>query len=428
MTVATSLDTLANLERFGIRPGLEAIGALMAADDHPESAYPGVLVAGTNGKGSTVAMADHALRAAGHRVGRYTSPHLVSLRERIVVDGSQISPAALEEEAGAFLARADALVARGSLATPPTFFEAITAIALSWFRRCEVDVALLEVGLGGRFDATNIVPARWGVITAIGLDHQAYLGDTLEAIAAEKAGIIKSDMTIVTTEDRPAIRSVLSETAAARGARWIDAHEGATLIDVDAERVRIATPAHAYPAVRLGLAGAHQRVNALGAVRLLETIDRDGLPVAPSAIIAGLSEVEWAGRLQRVVFGKRTLWLDAAHNPSAAAALANHLQASRAAPLPVVLAIMDDKDAAGIVRALAPVASRFICTAPATPRAIAPERLAGLVTELAHPTPVLTASSPVEALGQHHPATETLCVTGSIFLVGAVLGELDDGP
>ena len=428
MTTATSLATLARLERFGIKPGLEAIGALVAADDHPESTYPAVLVAGTNGKGSTVAMADRALRAGGHRVGRYTSPHLVSLQERSVVDGSPIPHPALEEEAASLLARADALVARGRLTTPPTFFEAITAIALSWFRRCEVDVALLEVGLGGRFDATNIVPARWGLITAIGLDHQAYLGNTLEAIAAEKAGIIKSDMTVVTTEDRLALRTIFSEAAASRGARWVDAHRGTVLSRVGADRLQIETTVHAYPPVRLGLAGLHQHLNALGAVRLLETMDSHGVAVPSSAIMAGLRDVEWPGRLQRVVSEGRTIWLDAAHNPAAAAALAAHLQESGAAPLPIVLAIMDDKDAGGIVRALAPVASRFVCTAPDTPRAIPSTSLARLVSNLVRPTPVRTAATPAAALRWDRVEADTVCVTGSIFLVGEMLRKLDEGP
>jgi len=289
-----SLDALFALERFGIRPGLDTSRLLTRAMGDPQSSYRSVIVAGTNGKGSVVAMADTALRAAGHRVGRYTSPHLQVLAERFVVDGEAISEWELCREAAQLHERVDRLQADGQLQHPPTFFEATTAIALSWFRRTGVDLALLEVGLGGRFDATNVVTPIAGVITAIGLEHQQHLGDTLEAIAIEKAGVIKAGMVVVTTETTPAIVALFEETCRQRGARLVRADEGTTVRIVssgDRPEVQVTTPQCAYPPLRLGLVGAHQVSNATGAIRLLEVLSNAGIPVGADAIVTGLSTV-----------------------------------------------------------------------------------------------------------------------------------------
>ena len=364
------LDRLLGLERFGIRPGLDTIRGLMAALGDPQTAYPSILVAGTNGKGSVAAMLDSALRAAGYRAGRYTSPHLTSLTERFTAGGAEIREAALREEAAAVLQQADGLLRRGGLAHPPTFFEAATAIALSWFRRAAVDVAVVEVGLGGRLDATNVLTPAAGVITSIGLDHREHLGDTLEAVAAEKAGIVKPGMVVVTTETAPPAVAVIDDACRRRGARLVRAGED-TAIAVRREgprpRIEVTTPRRRYPAFPLGLAGAHQRSNAAGAIRLLETLAGAGLPVAPEAVVRGLSEVAWPGRLDLVrVPGRGAVLLDAAHNPPAAAALARHLREAFPGRLPIVCAVMRDKDADGIIDRLAPCASRIVCTARAT--------------------------------------------------------------
>ena len=298
-----ALDALFALERFGIRPGLDTIRLLVRAMGDPQSSYRTVIVAGTNGKGSVVAMADSALRAAGLRVGRYTSPHLNALAERFVVDGAVIPARELRREAARLHEHIDRLAADGRLPHPPTFFEATTAIALSWFRRTGVDLALLEVGLGGRCDATNIVTPVAGVITPIGLEHQQYLGDTLEAIAAEKAGVIKTGMVVVTTETTPAVVALFEETCRRRGARLVRADVGTTvrvaLVGGQSE-IRVTTPRRAYPSFRLGLVGAHQVSNAIGTIRLLEALSDMGVPVGADAIVTGLSRVVWPGRLELV--------------------------------------------------------------------------------------------------------------------------------
>lgn len=419
------LDTLAALQRFGIRPGLETIGVLLDALDRPDGAFRSVIVAGTNGKGSVAAMTGSALRASGYRTGRYTSPHLISLAERIVVDETPIPESALRYEAGRLQTLVDTLLDRGALDAPPTFFEAVTAIALSWFRRAGVEVAVLEVGLGGRFDATNAVTPVAGIITSIGLDHMDYLGDDLVAIASEKAGVIKRGMAVVTTETRPALVDLFARTCEERGARLIPADEDSRVetCPTDRRAILVTTPLRAYPSIRLPLDGEHQRANALGAVRLLEALETVGIPVAGSAIAPGLARTRWPGRLQLIRAGSRQLLLDAAHNPAAAEALARYLRQTFPGGLPVVLGVMSDKDAEGIVRALAPVATRFVCTAPDTARAIPPATLAARVRPLAGDRPVLIAPTPWGAVEAAGPTTAPICVTGSIFLVGEILRD-----
>ena len=423
-----SLERLLGLERFGIRPGLDTIRRLTAALDDPQAAYPSIIVAGTNGKGSVAAMIDSALRAAGYRAGRYTSPHLVSIAERFTVGGAAIGEAALRAEAASVLRRADRLLDAGGLPHPPTFFEAATAIALSWFRREAVDVAVLEVGLGGRLDATNVVTPAAGVITAIGLDHREHLGDTLEAVAAEKAGIVKPGMVVVTTETAPPALAVIDDACRRRGARLLRAGDDTAVAvreDGPRPRIEVTTPLRRYPAFRPGLAGVHQRSNAAGAIRLLEALAGAGLPVGADAIVRGLSDVAWPGRLDLVrVPGHGAVLLDAAHNPAAAAALARHLRDAFPGGLPMVCAVMRDKDADGIIDRLAPCASRIVCTAPGNPRATPARALADRVRRRAPALPVTFEDAPRRALETAWRTAGTVCATGSIFLVGELLADL----
>jgi len=423
------LRALASLQRFGIKPGLATIRRMTASMGDPASSFPSIIVAGTNGKGSVVAMTDAALRAAGYRVGRYTSPHLRTLAERFAVNGAPITEQHLGQEAAEVQERVDALVADGTLAHPATFFEATTAIALSWFRRQAVDVALLEVGLGGRFDATNVVTPVAGAITAIGLEHQEYLGDTLELIAAEKAGVIKPGMVVVTTETRPELFAVFAETCRLRGARLVRAAEGIeTVVNRDrfTTELRLTTPRQTYPSFRLGLAGAHQVSNAIGAVRLLEELADVGLPVATDAVVRGLAGVEWPGRLDVVRVGTEgALLFDAAHNPAAAATLAAFLRETYPKGLPLVIGVMRGKDTEGMARALLPCATHVVCTTPETPRAVPAHELAARVQRLGGATPVTMEPDPWQAVTAAWRHADTVCVTGSIFLVGQLLATAE---
>ena len=287
-----SLDRLFALETFGIKLGLENIERLCEALGHPERAFATLHVAGTNGKGSVTAMAHAALLAAGVRAARYISPHLSDLSERFVIGGAPVDSSTLHGVADDVLALAEQLRDRGVLTVPPTFFEVTTAMAFEMFRRAEVEVAVIEVGLGGRFDATNVITPVAGAITTIGMDHQQHLGSTLEAIATEKAGIIKRGMPVVTGDLPPPAMEVVRRVAEERGAQLIEAardvHVDASMEDGRA-RVSLRTPSFAYGPVTLALRGAHQIGNAVLAVRLLEVARLGGVEMTRRAIELGLS-------------------------------------------------------------------------------------------------------------------------------------------
>ena len=419
------LDALARLERFGIKPGLDTIRCLTDALNNPQTAYRSIIVAGSNGKGSVVAMVDQALRSAGYRVGRYTSPHLTSLTERFVVDGKQIQYQELKTGAQQLFSKVNRLLSEGSLSQPPTFFEATTAIALSWFRKTRVDLALLEVGLGGRLDATNIVTPVAGVITPIALEHCQYLGKTVEAIAHEKAGIIKPGMIVVTTETAPAIIAIFKQTCLQSGARLVQADIGTNVASTSATNpqvIQVTTPSHTYPPFKMSLAGSHQISNGIGAIRLLEELVDVGISVSTNAIANGLSTAVWPGRLEWIhVEGRGKVLLDAAHNPAAASALAAYLRSNFPNGLPLVLAVMSDKDLSGVVKHLAPFATHFICTRPDNPRALPADTLARQIREMDGTTSVTSCDDPKQALETAWNHSQTVCATGSIFLVGEIL-------
>jgi dihydrofolate synthase/folylpolyglutamate synthase len=416
-------ERLFALETFGIKLGLDNITRLCEALDHPERAFTTLHVAGTNGKGSVTAMAHAALRAAGIRAARYTTPHLSDLSERFVIDDRPVDVTALGSAVDHVLACADRLRRSGELPVPPTFFEATTAVAFELFRRAHIDVAVIEVGLGGRFDATNVIAPVAGAITTIDFDHQQHLGHTLEAIAFEKAGIIKTGMTIVAGDLPPAAHAVVRRVADERGATLIaaaaDTRCEAELVDGRA-RLTIETPHGTYGPVTLGLRGEHQIANALVAVRLLEATAAAGRRIDRAAIEQGLARAEWPARLELVAIeGGRQVLLDAAHNPEGARALASYLRRWHPEHPPLVVGVMRDKNVAEIVRTLLPVVSRVIATAAPTPRARPADDLALHLRE-AGATDVLVEPDAERAIDRALEMAPTICVAGSIFLVGAV--------
>jgi dihydrofolate synthase / folylpolyglutamate synthase len=416
-------ERLFALETFGIKLGLDNITHLCEALDHPERAFTTLHVAGTNGKGSVTAMAHAALRAAGIRAARYTSPHLSDLSERFVIDDRPVDVTALESAVDHVLACAERLQRSGELPVPPTFFEATTAVAFELFRRAHIDVAVIEVGLGGRFDATNVIAPVAGAITTIDFDHQQHLGHTLEAIAFEKAGIIKTGMTVVAGDLPPAAHAVVRRVADERGATLItastDTRREAELVDGRA-RLTIETPHGTYGPVTLGLRGEHQIANALVAVRLLEATAAAGRRIDRAAIEQGLARAEWPARLELVAIeGGRQVLLDAAHNPEGARALASYLRRWHPERPPLVVGVMRDKNVAEIVRTLLPVVSRVIATAAPTPRARPADDLA-LHLRQAGATDVLVEPDAERAIDRALEMAPTICVAGSIFLVGAV--------
>lgn len=425
---ADAIDWLFALGQFGIKFGLENIRAIVDALDHPERSFPSVHVAGTNGKGSVSAIVEAALRGAGFRTGRYTSPHLIDVTERFAIGGRPVTRESLVASLDLVRAAIERLQSAGVLQVSPTFFEVTTAAAFVLFRDAGVNAAVLEVGLGGRLDATNVVIPRACVLTSIAFDHQQYLGNSLDAIAREKAGILKQGVPVVVGPVPPEAGTAIVQVSEEAGAPVLWAFDGVEHDEpvVDAatgvQRFRLRTPRRDYGQVRLALRGRHQLDNAVVAVRLLETLDAQGLPVDARHILDALRTVQWPGRLQRVETPEgHVALLDAAHNPAGADALARYLAGTRR---PIVFGAMRDKDAAGMIRTLGAVASAFVITRASNERSMEPEALADLARRAAPGLPVHVAANAADALQQAWSTSAEIVVAGSIFLLGDVLKTL----
>jgi dihydrofolate synthase/folylpolyglutamate synthase len=420
MTYAEAVARLLALrggEHAGMRPGLERIEGLLSALGHPEERYALVQVGGTNGKGSVSAMLATILKCAGRRVGLYTSPHLVSFRERIRVNGEAIGEDAVADGVdalGTLIARFDA-----------TMFEAATALALDHFARERVDVAVLEVGLGGRLDATTVGAPVATVLARIDLDHEAILGPTIAAIAREKAAIIRSGVAL-SCRQAPEAEAVIVERARLAGVPLL--LEGRDLavrtveVSLDGLRIDCAGPGWRLDDVRVGLAGTYQPSNALLAVATARE-----LGASDHAIREGLARVRWPGRFQVVGEGP-WLVLDGAHNPGGACALRQSLrQLFGEQPITLVTGVLRDKDARAILTELVPAAARIILTRSSNPRSASPEDLRAALPATRAPAE-LAASVPaalgLAAASGPHPV---VCVAGSLSLVGDALRHLAGG-
>jgi dihydrofolate synthase/folylpolyglutamate synthase len=425
------LEYLFGLEQFGIKFGLENIRTLVAALGHPERAFPSVHIAGTNGKGSVTAMVDAGLRAAGHRSARFTSPHLIDLTERFAINDRPVAQDALVAAVADLHGRVDTLIASGALRGHPTFFEATTALALELFRRAGVDVAVIEVGLGGRLDSTNVITPMATAITSIAFDHEAYLGHTLAAIATEKAGIIKPSIPVVVGRVPAEAQTAIDAVARGRGSEVVQAWDGVTVEPVHhapgaPTRVRLRTPARDYGELTISLRGTHQIGNAVVAVRLLELLDQRGLAVPVDAIVRGLGSVTWPGRLDhRRLPGGREMVLDAAHNPAGAEMLAGYIADTFDEKPPLVFAAMRDKDAARMFEVLLPSVGALIVTRASTTRSADPETLAQHAAEVAPGLRVLVEPERARALAAAWSISPRIVVAGSIFLLGDVLKETE---
>jgi dihydrofolate synthase/folylpolyglutamate synthase len=403
VTYREAVAWLYGQQLHGIRLGLETMQQLCAellipVSPADEGAPIYLHVAGTNGKGSVCAMLDAMLRAGGVRTGLYTSPHLVTFRERIRLDGEMIS----EAEVAAGLATIREMTE--SWETRPTFFEIVTALALRWFADQRAEVVVLETGLGGRLDATNVVTPAVSVLTPIGFDHQHYLGDTLTAIALEKAGIIKSLVPVVSAPQTADAAEVIKEAAAACGAEF-------TLVQAP------------WQQSQLVLHGVHQMWNAALAVAALDAGagDHPILELSAGTKTAGLGDVVWPGRFQRV---NERIVLDGAHNAAAARQLAATWRAEFGdSPTTLVLGVMRDKDVHAVCAELVPLARRVLTVRVENARSCSPEELAATVRIIEPVIPVLPCSSLREALAW---LGEEGCVliAGSLFLVGEALVAL----
>lgn len=413
---AHTLAWLYTLEaRAGIDLKLERVEEAAAALGHPERAAPTVHVAGTNGKGSTAAMLAAMLRAGGRRVGLFTSPHLVSFRERIVVDDVPIS----EEEVVEGIARLRRALGD---AAGLTCFEVTTLLAWCVFAEHGVEVAVLEVGLGGRLDATNVVTPEVAVITNVGRDHEAYLGSELATIAREKAGIIKPGIPVVSGASGAAA-AVVAARAAELASPLDELGVGFTLDAGGGAGLSYRSPAGRRAPLRLALRGTFQQRNAALAIRALEVAPR--LTPGPDAVRAGLERVRWPGRLQ-VVSSAPLVILDGAHNGAGMEALTAEVQSLAAGRrVRVLFGVMRDKAWEDMLRRLSGVAAEIVLTRPRQARAADPAMLAASVTGAFR-----VDADPVRAferLVASSAADDVVVVTGSLFLIGDVLPAVDPG-
>lgn len=392
---------------------MERIEALLRHLGRPEHSFRSVHIAGTNGKGSTAAMIEAGLRAAGRRTGLYTSPHLVRINERIRVAGEEVSEAEFADAFEAVQGAVEELLAAGGVDSHPSYFECVTALGFEHFRRAGVEWAVVEVGLGGRLDATNVVRPEVTVITPIDFDHEAFLGKAAEAISAEKAGILKPGVPAVLGPQRPQARQVLEGRAAELGIRVVRVEEDWRAEQVTAEDGRYRFVARGVQA-ELSLAGEHQVTNALTAIAAL-----DLLGVPKEAIEQGLRTAQWPGRLETVAQRPLVL-LDGAHNPAGARALVRFLEQHHAGSrVWLIYGAMRDKAVDEVAGILFPAAYRVILTQVGQSRAVSARALAAIVAH--HHARVEVTGSLAEALAQARAEaarTDIIVITGSLFLVG----------
>ena len=399
MTYPESIDWLFSTQMFGIKLGLDGPRRLLKEFlAFPAHGVKVIHVAGTNGKGSTCAMIDSVARAAGNRTGLFTSPHLIDYRERVRVSGAEIS----EEDCAAMLTELRTICE--ALDPHPTFFEISLALAMRWFRERECELIVLETGMGGRLDATTAVPADVCAITPVGLDHMQWLGDTVEEIAAEKAGIFVEGKPAFSAPQEVAVRKVLEK----------EANERRSPLSF------VEQPLAGYP---VALPGVHQRWNAALA---LECLHAAGVRLDYEVVMHGLSSVRWPGRFERFEHAGRQIVLDGAHNPQGAAVLAETWRGEFGAKkATLVFSAVAAKDIAGILVHLAPLAELIHICPVDTPRAELPEALASHLPAGA-PSHVLHASFDgafAAALKMEGP----LLVAGSLYLVGEARARLAGG-
>ncbi|HVF45283.1 MAG TPA: folylpolyglutamate synthase/dihydrofolate synthase family protein [Pyrinomonadaceae bacterium] len=416
-------------ETLAMKLGLENVTRLLERLGDPHKAFPSVQIAGTNGKGSTAAMLYSVCRAAGIRVGLYTSPHLVSIQERVSVGGQEIEREEFARQATTVREASERV--REESGALPTFFEQVTAIALCAFRDARVELAILETGLGGRLDATTAAAASTVAITPVALDHQEYLGDTLAEIASEKAAVIRTGVRAVVSPQETEAREVIL-----RRCREVGVEPRFSTEDVRVEstcgegrlRVTIRTERETYAGVCLALRGRHQLTNGAVAVALAETLADGGFRITRGHVVEGLETAEHAGRLESMESGAHTLLLDGAHNPAGAAALRTYLDEFVTAKVTMVFGAMREKALGRIGSTLFPSAERLVLTEPQSPRAATVHELLRAVPSQDPPRSIALAPSVADALTlarAQTPRGGTICVTGSLYLVGEVKALLD---
>jgi dihydrofolate synthase/folylpolyglutamate synthase len=401
-------------ETLTIKLGLRNTETLLSALGDPHKEFPSVQVAGTNGKGSTAVMLDSICRASGIRTGLFTSPHLISITERIKICGDQISETVFAKLTGQVRATAEELTRQGRLDTLPTFFEHVTAIALLAFREAKVELAILETGLGGRLDSTTAARADIVAITPVAMDHQEYLGDTLSEIAAEKAAIIRPGVIVVVSPQDEVVCEIIVRQCQRAGVK---------------PRFTTRELPDSYRNISIGLRGGHQIVNASAAIGLAEALRERGFAITHAAVIRGVETATHPGRLE-LWQGEPEFLFDGAHNPAAARALRAYLDEFITQPITMIFAAMKDKKLTEMAATLFPKADELILTKLDNPRAATVEMLMSAVPpgfDKARPRPASSAQEAAKIARAVTAPDGLVCVTGSLYLIGAIQEGLREG-
>ena len=427
MNFSETIEYLLSLghETRTMKLGLRNTEVLLSALGNPHQSFQSVQIAGTNGKGSTAVMLESICSAAGISTGLYTSPHLISITERIRINGSEISEIEFAKHATEVRATSEFLRDAKDLETLPTFFEQVTALAVLAFREAGVKLAILETGLGGRLDATTVARAQTIAITPLALDHQEYLGETLAEIAFEKAAIIREGVhAVIAPQPEEALEVIMRKCREVKVEPEADCQASIERISSDGRAVvTFKTDESQYSQVTLGMRGRHQIINASVAIRLAESLAKQGFEVSKAAVVKGLEMARHAGRLE-LIEGQPAILLDGAHNPAGARALREFLTEFVKGPLTLVFGAMNDKALAEIAEILLPVSELLILTQPKNARAAGVDRLFELATRFVSAEKIVIAGSVREAIDQARNLTSpggTICVTGSLYLVGEAL-------
>lgn len=410
-------------EVLAAKYGLENIEVLIEALDRPDRAFPSVLVAGTNGKGSVAAMIESGAREAGLRTGLLTSPHLVRIEERIALGGASMNRDDFARIATRTRRVVDSLVSSGALSGPATFFEQVTAMALEYYREASVDLAVLEVGLGGRLDATNVADRVLSVISCIDYDHQSILGNSIEEIATEKTAIVRrGSRAVIGRQIHAAANEAIRARCSAQEVSPVFAGEARVVCTGDRGTVTFdyESARRSYRNLSSGLLGRHQADNAAAAVEALETLDDLGFSIGRDAIVRGLRNVKWRGRLE-LWEGDPPILLDGAHNVGGAQALRGYLTEFWDCPITLVFGVMGDKEIERICDALLPLAETVILTRVPDRRAAPPYAIRQLIGDR-HPRVLVSedAASAISEARKWSPRDGLICVAGSLHLVGEV--------
>lgn len=419
---STTLAYLYGLQKFGIKLGLRNIELLLESVDHPELSFPAVHIAGTNGKGSTSSMIAAVLTAAGYRVGLYTSPHLVEFNERIRINGRPVSDRTLVRLTNLLKPAIDGCGA--------TFFEATTAIAFRYFAERHVDIAVIETGLGGRLDATNVLTPLVSVITSIGMDHTEVLGSTLALIAREKGGIIKPGVPCVVGRMPVQAKNVLARIARANSSPLIAVQEIAAVLSPDG-MLSVHTPGRGYASITLSLKGEYQKDNAVSALAALEQVRSKGFAFSACDVREGLGHV---GRLTglkarlQTVGRKPQMICDVAHNPDAMRVLVDAVRALRKAKVHLIFGVMKDKQYGPMIRTLGKLNPTFYAVEASIARSLPVSALCSAIADEGYAAGEYhSIDAALSAARKAAGDDELILITGSHYIVGEAMTALAKG-